>query len=300
MARVGKKIPIYSEKDSFAKKYFSDFYIASYEDPAEAELNRAGPHRHTYYEIIWVMEGCGNHMVDFKDYPFRGPCLFLANPSHVHQIVKEGPTKGYLLKFSESFFSADPSSENLLLKYGIFDNINVQPVVHLHPATVHLLSDLMQKMLTEFEQHTDLSKTILAAYLKIFLLQVYKLKDSHREELKEKPTPGYLLFRTFKKMVEEHYTAQHSVQFYATGLALSVRTLSDIVFRYAGKTASEVIKDRLLLEAKRLIYSGHLSIKEIAAALGFDDAAYFSRFFTKNAGVSPQAFRQQEVSSPLL
>ena len=126
------------------------------------------------------------------------------------------------------------------------------------------------------------------------LLQVYKLKDSHREELQEQPEPTYLQFRTFKRLLEENYTVQHSVQFYASQLALSPRTLSDIASRYSGKTASEVVKDRLLLEAKRLIYSGQLSVKEIAAALGFEDAAYFSRFFTKNMGVSPQAFRQSK------
>lgn len=287
-------IPVFTEAESFARHYYKDFSISSYQDRDEANLNRIDPHRHTYYEVIWIMKGHGVHTVDFRDYPFKGPCLFLLQPGHVHKIVKAVPTSGYILKFCESFFSADGNSENLLLKYGIFDNINVQPVVDLGPAVVTLLNDLMVKMLGEFEQRAELSKVILASYLKIFLLQVYKLKESNQEELKEIPEPRYLTFRQFKRLVEDHYAKEHAVRFYTGQLAITGRTLNEITHKYAGKTAGDIIQERILLEARRYIYNGGLSIKEIADQLGFDDAAYFTRFFTKHQGLSPQQFRKEE------
>jgi len=297
MAKTNIPIPVFTETESFSKTNFRDFYIASYQDRQDAGLRRVSPHRHTYYEIIWITEGSGMHMIDFKDYAFQGPCLFLLQPSHIHQIRKDGPTKGYVLKFNESVFAAETGAENLLLKYGIFDNINVQPVLHLNASAVALLDDLMQKMLQEYKQPTDLSEVIIASYLKIFLLQVYKLKDVHQEISHPAPEPRYLIYRTFKQMLEECYQQQHAVQPYADELALTTRTLNEITHKYAGKNVSQLIKERLVLEAKRLLHHGQLSVKEIAAQLGFEDAAYFTRFFTKNTGTSPIAFRNK-VSEP--
>ncbi|CAM3645635.1 AraC family ligand binding domain-containing protein [Pontibacter korlensis] len=186
-------IPVYTEAESFAKNTFRDFYSASYQDSPDAGLRRIAPHRHTYYEIIWITEGSGTHIIDFQPYTFKGPCLFLQQPSHVHQIHKDGPTKGFVLKFNEFVFSVDASVDNLLLKYGIFDNINVQPVLHLSTSDVDLLDDLMQKMLLEYKVPTSLSEEIVASYLKIFLLQVYKLKD--KEQVHYYPSDKWQQFR---------------------------------------------------------------------------------------------------------
>ncbi|WP_266206174.1 helix-turn-helix domain-containing protein [Pontibacter kalidii] len=297
MTKQSASIPIYTEAESFNKTGLRDFYIASYQDRQDAGLKRVAPHRHTYFEIIWITQGSGTHTIDFNDYAFKGPCLFLLQPSHIHQIVKDGPTKGYVLKFNESLFSVDAGIENLLLKYGIFDNINVQPVLHLNQGAVLLLDDLMQKMLLEYKNPSDLSTVIIASYLKIFLLQVYKLKDSHQQELLPRPEPRYLIYRTFKMLVEQQYRQHHTVQLYADELAITPRSLNEITHKYAGKTVSDLIKERLLLEAKRLLHHGQFSVKEIAAQLGFDDAAYFTRFFTKNEGMSPQSFRSIKNAS---
>ncbi|WP_276498958.1 helix-turn-helix domain-containing protein [Pontibacter litorisediminis] len=295
MAKTGTPIPVYTEAESFTKSSFRDFYIASYQDRQDAGLRRVAPHRHTYYEIIWITEGSGTHTIDFNDYAFQGPCLFLLQPSHIHQIRKDGPTKGYVLKFNESVFAVEAGAENLLLKYGIFDNINIQPVLHLDAPAVALLDDLMQKMLQEYKNPSDLSEPIIASYLKIFLLQVYKLKDVHQQTAQTTPEPRYLTYRSFKQLLEERYRQCHAVQDYASELALTPRTLNEITHKYAGKNVSQLIKERLVLEAKRLLHHGHFSVKEIAAQLGFEDAAYFTRFFTKNTGISPLAFRNKEL-----
>ena len=294
MAKTGTPIPVFTEAESF-RNGFRDFYIASYQDRQDVALKRIAPHRHTYYEIIWITEGSGTHTIDFRDYPFQGPCLFLLQPSHIHQIVKDGPTKGFVLKFNESTFSTESGAENLLLKYGIFDNINVQPVLQLDQAAILLLDDLMQKILLEYKAPSELSEVIIASYLKIFLLQVYKLKDSHRGELLPTPEPRYLAYRSFKKLLEENFRQQHAVQHYASELAITPRALNEITHKFAGKQVSQLIKERLLLEAKKLLHHGALSIKEVAWQLGFENAAYFTRFFTKNEGESPQNFRNREV-----
>lgn len=294
MAIQKKPIPVYSEAESFHNIFYADFNISSYRDDPQEDLNRIEPHRHTYYEIIWITKGYGSHLIDFQTYEFRGPCLFILNPGVVHKIVKDIPTEGYVAKFSESFLLGEDLGGNEILRYGLFDNIHARPIFRLDEKAVLLLDDLMKKMLEEYNVHQELSRAILLSYLKVFLLQVYKLREEHTLLNESSASPRYQILLNFKKLVEQHYKDEKNLDFYSEQLATSKRNLNDITNTFLGKPASALLKERLLLEAKRLLYSGEVAIKEVGYILGFDDPAYFTRFFTKNEGISPTVFLQQK------
>lgn len=287
-------IPVYSEQESFHKNFYKDFNISSYQDDPQEELNRMEPHRHTYYEIIWVKEGYGTHLIDFQTFDFKGPCLFILNPGVVHKITKAVPTQGYVVKFSPSFLLEGDLAGNELLRYELFDNINARPIFHLDDTAVALLDDLMKKMLEEYKLHENLSRAILLSYLRVFLLQVYKLREEHTVKGAKNSMRYHTLIK-FKKLVEQHFKEEKKLDFYTEQLATSRRNLNDIINKYLGKSASDIIKDRLMLEAKRYLYAGNLTVKEVAYALGFEDPAYFTRFFTKHQGQSPSEFLKQKV-----
>jgi AraC family transcriptional regulator, transcriptional activator of pobA len=282
-------IPVYTESESFEDGRIKDFYVSSYEDAEPDYLKRVEPHKHTYYEIIFIVAGKGRHIIDFTEYPFKGPCLFLLQPGHVHQIIKFSQTKGYVVKFSESFLEVSNGVENAHLKNEVFDNIQAKPVVHPDKAMFATLEELVMQMRKEYKRTGDLSRRILISYLTIFLLQIAKAKGCDTDI---RVNPRVALFRNFKKLVEECYAREHSVEFYANALHSTVRSLNTLVRENAGRTAKELINDRILLEAKRLLYNGSWTIKEIAFQIGFDDPAYFSRFFSKQAGVSALSFRE--------
>ncbi len=287
-------IPVYTEQESFHKDFYKDFNISSYQDDPQEDLNRMEPHRHTYYEIIWVKEGYGSHLIDFQTFDFKGPCLFILNPGIVHKITKATPTQGYVVKFSRSFLLEEDLGGNELLRYELFDNINARPIFHLNEKAVALLDDLMQKMLEEYNLHEELSRAILFSYLKVFLLQVFKLREEHTVK-EPKNSYRYQLLLKFKKLVEQHFKEEKKLNFYLTQLATSRRNLNDITNTYLGKSATDIIKERVMLEAKRYLYAGELAIKEISFTLGFDDPAYFTRFFTKNNGQSPTEFLKRKA-----
>ncbi|HKJ41121.1 MAG TPA: helix-turn-helix domain-containing protein [Sunxiuqinia sp.] len=288
-----KAIPVYSEAESFHEDFYKDFNISSYKDDSREDLNRLEPHRHTYYEIIWITKGYGTHLIDFQVYDFKGPCLFILNPGVVHKIVKDIPTEGYVVKFSESFLLEEDLGGNELLRYGLFDNIHVRPIFQLDGKAVSLLDDLMKKMLEEFNVHQEVSRAILLSYLKVYLLQVYKLRedDSFNEN---KTSPRYQTLLNFKRLVEQNFTKEKNLDFYSEKLATSKRNLNDITNTFLGEPASALLKKRIILEAKRLLFSGEVAIKEIGYILGYDDPAYFTRFFTKNEGMSPTEFLQEK------
>ena len=98
--------------------------------------------------------------------------------------------------------------------------------------------------------------------------------------------------RTLLELIEQNYIREHSVEFYAAKLSLGKKRLNVLAVEALGLTVKQLIQQRLLLQAKRMISMGHSTSKEIASDLGFHDASYFSRFFRQNAGVTPEEFRQ--------
>lgn len=284
---MGSTIPVYSEQESFHKHFYKDYNISSYRDEPQEDLNRTEPHRHTYYEIIWIKKGSGTHFIDFKEYRFEGPCLFILNPGVVHNIQKDGPTEGYVAKFSDSFLMQIEKNSVQIIKNGLFDDIHPRPVFSLNPEQISILDELMQKMLAEFNRNEEFSRSILVSYLKIFLLRIYELREN--EDHSTFTSPRYRVLFDFKNLIEANFCREHEIKFYTDKLATSHRNLNLITSEFTGKSAKSLINERLLLEAKRLLYSSK-NIKETAYAIGFNDPAYFSRFFKHHQGESPSSF----------
>lgn len=284
---MSSRIPVYSEQESFHKNFYQDYNISSYRDEPQEELNRNEAHRHTYYEIIWIKKGSGTHFIDFKNYHFEGPCLFILNPGVVHNIKKDGPTEGYVAKFSDSFLTQIETSSVQIIKNGLFDDIHPRPIFNLNKEQVNILDELMQKMLAEFNRNEEFSRSILVSYLKIFLLRIYELREN--EAHTSFNSNRYKVLFDFKNLIEDNFCREHEIKFYTDKLATSHRNLNLITSEFTGKSAKKLINERLLLEAKRLLYSSK-NTKETAYSIGFNDPAYFSRFFKRHQGESPSSF----------
>ncbi|HEY9361975.1 MAG TPA: helix-turn-helix transcriptional regulator [Chitinophagaceae bacterium] len=292
--KVKKQIPVYDERESFIDHKMDHFYVSSYQDKNDKSLNRIDEHKHTYYEIIWVEEGRGNHEIDFTKYRFNGPCLFLLHPQNVHKIYKECPSKGGVIKFNDQFFSTDETNINFLLKFGVFDDIDVFPVLNLNKNEADEIKNYFSIIYAEYKKTSVFSPTILLSVLKAFLLKIYEFKKKNTAS-KGLKNNDFIRFKQFQKLVEKNFLQMHQVSFYANLMNLSEKTLYNTCKAISEKSAQELIQQRILLEAKRLLVYSNFSVKEIATQLGFDDYSYFTRFFSKNVGFSPIQFRQQHL-----
>lgn len=290
MEKHAKEITQFSETESFFYKTYTDFHIDSYADVLPANLNRVVPHKHTYYEIIWVEKGEGIHEIDFVKYPFTNHSLFLLQPSHIHQINKTKPTQGFTIKFSESFFTELATNDGLQLKNAVFDNIQPSPVLSVVADDAQNLHLIFKQMRAEFQLAAPDSKKILAHYLQIFLLRVNRVIHQHKYDKDMLPDANFQVFVALKQLIESHYCEQNPVSFYAERLNVSPKKLNNIVHKHAQSTVKQLLQNRILLEAKRLLKSHTYSVKEIAYRLGFEDVAYFSRFFSQKTGVAPSVF----------
>lgn len=257
-------------------------------------MPRQYPHRHDYYEISLIHEGEGIHHIDFTAYPFKGPAVFILSPEQVHELQRHKGSDGFSLKFNPPFFSSGNDPDRQLYAHFLFDNLQSYPVIPLQPAEHARLQTLMQLALQEYDNASNGSEEILFSYIRVILMEILRIRKQQLQESHLQPGIRQSQLLTFKQLLHQHFAEYHEVQDYATLLHVTPRQLNALVQQFTGKTAGTLIKERILLEARRLLFTDTLSIKEIGYQLGFEDPAYFNRFFKKNVGIAPQQFREQE------
>jgi len=288
---VNGKFQVYTENESFLDTTHSDIQVLSYQDTEQDIIKRVAPHSHTYYEIIWMEKGSGCHLIDFAQYKFQGPCIFLLHPRNIHCIKKNAASAGGVIKFSESFFLRSSDLGNFLMSYNVFDDVSVKPFLELTQELSDSFSVVFNELVKNFKTKTTASNEILHYYLRIFLLKVYELKVGH-PSCKPQLSLERERFNKFKILLENSFHEHHDVTFYMDKLNVSEKTLRNTTNLLGGRSPSTLIHERILLEARRLLFHTPKSVKEIATDLGYE-ASYFTRFFTKGVGMSPNAFREK-------
>ncbi|WP_206155902.1 helix-turn-helix domain-containing protein [Chitinophaga fulva] len=264
--------------------------IAAFDDTGKI-MPRQYPHRHTYYEILLLHNSKGTHNIDFNTYPFDGAVVFLLSPEQVHQLDREATT-GYSLKFDPSFFSSGNDPDSQLLGHFLFDNMQSYPVIPLEPADLARLENLMSIAREEYDQTDEDITPILFSYIRVLLMEIMRIRRRQLSEPHLLPGQPQTQLLQFKQLLHQHFHELHEVQDYASRLYVTPRQLNALTQKLTGKTAGTFIKERILLEAKRLLFLNELTVKEVGYQIGFDDPAYFTRFFKKNTGKSPQQFRE--------
>src|SRR5690554_6479624 len=252
------------------------------------------PHRHSYYEICIFINGAGKHEIDFKTHLIRSGSVHFLSPGQVHLISRKKNYHGYLIVFSGEFFSLGPfQQENQLFHFPFFNNPAMLPVLDLEQEQFDEIVQLVVQIQKESRSKQKAHSEILRVYLQLLLL---KCKQHYVQQFAEQAKmndPHFVYVQQFNRLVEKKFAEHHLVQDYAEIMGLSPPVLNKFVKRITGKTAGEVIIDRLILQAKRLLIYTDLSNKEIAFELKYKDPSYFTRAFKKKTNRSPSEFRKE-------
>jgi AraC-like DNA-binding protein len=178
----------------------------------------------------------------------------------------------------------------------LFHNVYEIPVIFMDQEA----SKAMQKILQEIKEEIGLDDTgseeMLRILLKEIIIKSTRIWKQEHQVANEESRWEVEFSRTFSQLVEWHYTRHHSVAEYASLLHITPKALNKRIARYSNSTPNEIIKNRIMLEAKRLLVHTPLSVKEVGYRLGYDDPSYFVRLFTKQVKISPQGFRLQYQS----
>ncbi len=251
----------------------------------------AQPKQYPLYTILYIKDGEGVFKADFGTFKIKGPVILFSTPLQVLTIKANRAFDIKMLQFHGDFYCIEYHRLEVACNGLLFNNIYIDPMISIREtdeATIDLLFLQVQQLLSQ-EENSDL---VLKSCLQLFLAKSSSIKI---KELRQHSITNVndQLMEQFRRILEDQFLTLHKPSEYASILGITVDNLSRRSRRYFHKTPSQLIQDRLILEAKKMLHLTRLSIKEIAYELLFRDEYYFSRFFKKVAKVSPQAFRNR-------
>ena len=283
-----KSHPVIDEGNEkiFTIRKISDF------DEDEIEHNLM-PHLHDFYSIFWIDSGEAIHATEFVEYSLKADTVLFVPPGLKHRMYIDQSVGGIYMLFNEEFIQYNQKNHVPLKEYRLFNNPDFKSLITIFPEKREKLKSITGFILDEFQNSDDYSQEIILNLLHLFLLESRRIFDQQYEAPKEvtDSTPDTTIIK-FKQLIEKNYQTQKNVSSYAEMLNMNPSCLNEVAKKTTGITAGELIRNRVIEETKKLLYSSSLSGKEIAFQLGFDDPAYFSRFFRKYTGTTLKEFRE--------
>jgi len=276
-------------KDKPNKRQFDIYNLAEY--LKKNSENSTHSHTHSFYQIIWFKSKKGKHFIDFKSYDIKENRLFFIAKNQVHFFEKRSDYNGYLLHFNESFILSNETDINFFLTYNIFNN-SEDPFFQIPPELENQIISYFTQIELESNNSTEFgNKSILSYLLKSMLLMIEREK---RKNIKQNNSGKHKddTFLKFRNLLENNFHKNWSVTNYANKLSISSKTLNSLTKSELGKTVSQVIIDRIILESKRKLTHSNAFINQIAYDLGFKDPYYFLKYFKKHVKCSPKEFRK--------
>ena len=285
-----KKLPVLCiEQFKNDKPYLPYFYIKKFDEHIRDYDFISKPHRHDFFFMVYFTQGSGTHTIDFVTYDIHPGDVFFMSPARVHSWELSSDIDGFVLFFSVDFYLKD-FAHHKIFDFPFFNTTLYQPLLHLPESYLMFVTQTMQTMHDEFRLQAKRVDEVLQSYLNILLIQLSRLY-----QLQTTPSESLHLvhqIRQLEVLIDTHYTTEKSVQAYADLMNLSVKQLNHICKMALNKSTSELIQERIVLEAKRLLVHSDWTVAQIGAHLQYFDNAYFTRFFKKMVGVTPEQFRK--------
>lgn len=248
------------------------------------------PHRHDFFHIVWVEHGAGHHIIDSVRYEVLPRTLFFMSPGQVHDFKLSDDARGHTINFSAEFFALHLQNKNVLKDIPIYDLENSIHTLYLDEIQAQGIRQTFDAIESEYRHEHYGAQDVIRSYLHILLVSASRLVQPTASTNASRRSQ--VLAKRFKGLLEEHYFTIQAVGEYAERLRVTERALNDATRRALGNTAGQLIRDRVMLEAKRLLAHADMSVATVASQLSFDDPAYFSRAFKRHTGRSPIEFRQ--------
>ena len=265
------------------------FYVSTLEEHLQKHRFIQKPHKHDFYMVLLVTEGYGSHTIDFIKYEVRPGMVFFLSPGQVHSWQLPADAKGFILFFALDFYLLGFSHKKLL-DFPFF-NVLLRPFLVLPEPEMRQATDTARQI----EQERRLLQWNAADLIRNLLdILLIKLSRSYQaQHVQQLPTPHHYSFlQQLFGLVEQHFREHKPVSFYARQLHVTQKQLNEHCRQSLGKTTSEVIQNRIILEARRLLIHSDLTVTQIAAELGYFDNSYFSRFYKKHTGETAEQFRK--------
>jgi AraC family transcriptional regulator, transcriptional activator of pobA len=266
----------------------------------------AAPQRSARYGIRWILNGTGTCRVDFRAHSFGPdtlifltpyqPFVFQAAALAAAESADSAAVSGVLIEFTPEFFCIERHRAEVGCSGVLFNTLYDTPVLALDAPGAAILNLALDQLRAELARGGLAQEDALMALLKLFLIQATRLKLGQYQTETDlpvaAPVPTAPTASRLPDLLEHHFRTHKTAHDYAGLLGITAKALGRVVQRHFGRSVSELIQERVLMEAKRELFLTDAPVKAVAYGLGFDDPAHFSRYFRRGAGVSPEGYRR--------
>lgn len=270
--------------------YHSSFYARRLKDHIAKHGFIQHPHKHDFYLTVLFTQGKGTHEIDFTNYPVTKGAVFLMNPGQVHRWTLTDDADGLIIFHTKEFYDITCANRRIN-DFTFFSSESTNPFVQLNDAQLEQTETVFKRILNQYHvTDSKLKFETLGALCNLLYLDIEGLQGY--KEAVDKQSMLYLhKLNDLRQLIEQHYIRLKYPKDYAALMNISAKHLNRICIETVGKTTGDLIAERIVLEAKRVLAYSDKPIKQIAEQLGFDDPAYFIRFFKKQTGQTPAKFK---------
>jgi AraC family transcriptional activator of pobA len=254
---------------------------------SDSECGPRRPHRHDYHELVWTRRGTGRHLIDGEVSLVDPNTITLIGRGQVHVFERASGLYGAVVRFGDELLHGDANPAWLVGSRAV-------QRVSVPTGEVGRLDAVIDLLAAETRRPPDSRSVDLQRhFLSALLLWMERWYEATRTEQRDADDPDLQLYRRFTEVLERDYVRHHDAPYYADALAVPQAALSRALVDVTGRTTKELITDRRMLEAARLLRFSELSVGEIAYRAGYGDQLYFSRAFKRQFGEAPSAYRER-------
>ncbi|MEU9558183.1 helix-turn-helix domain-containing protein [Streptomyces fumanus] len=247
------------------------------------------PHRHTFYEMVHVTAGSGVHVVDLARWPLRPPQLAVVLPGQVHHWEGGRGPEGSLVLFTEDFLVDHPGDREVLRRLGS------RCWFALEPEHDRAIGSLFAELAAEYRQRAAGHESVLRSLLHVLVLRAARIPgpagSAGRAAGPRARGRAAAVAEAFTELIARSEAAGWSVRQCADRLGVTPGYLTQAVRAATGRPPGRLLIEARVYQAQQMLAHTRLSVRQVAARIGFSDPAYFGRFFRRETGSSPGAFR---------
>ncbi|WP_028980131.1 AraC family transcriptional regulator [Sporocytophaga myxococcoides] len=244
-------------------------------------------HRHDFFLILLLEKGEGTHEIDFIKHELHNHDIFILRPGQVHTLSMKAKSTGYIMEFDPAFYQPSNKLADQRFKKAIGKNY-----CKVKKNNFDKLESILSSIFIEFNKKQEDYNDAIKIYIELFFIEY--LRQSTNEKRSSKTENLYIQdkFEELLSLLEENICSKKNASQYAELLNLSLYQINSITKSSVGKSVSVLINEQIILEAKRYLLATTNQVKDVADHVGYEDVSYFIRFFKKQTGYTPDAFRQ--------
>ena len=251
-------------------------------------------HSHNYYHLVYFTEGSGEHLIDFEKFEAKSGTMYFMKPGQVHQWYFKEKYDGFVVNFFDNFFDWIGINSSILQKFRFLQSILVKDhVVEISPDLQEKIASYFEEMINENQENNQFSNLKIGFHLMNLFIDIERSLEAVNVKTNDYQS---VLLHNFQSLIEQNFKTKKLPKEYAELLYITPNHLNALCKDVLTTSAGELIRSRIVLEAKRLLVNKEISVTEIAYLLNFQDASYFVKFFKKYTEFTPEQFRKQYYS----